>query len=114
MKKTIKDELINFLIDTCKTNEEIKKHCDEIIRKKQHELMLNPKINIIKSKSATSDNYYLYVRLLLPIGINKYKDLRGYVGKLTNFPNGTKDKGAHKIGVEVIKDRIKEYLEENK
>jgi hypothetical protein len=114
MKKTIKDELINFLIDSCKTNEEIKKYCDEFVKKKQHELMLNPKINILKTIKEPSGKYYLNVRLFLPISLNETKDLRGYIGPMDNFPNGTKDKGAHKIGVEVIKGRIKEYLEENK
>lgn len=113
MKKTIKDELIEYLIESCKTNEEIKKHCESIIRKKQHELMLNPKIYIVKVKVNNTDREYLNARLFLPIGIDKTKELRTYIGPIGDFPNGIKDTTAIKIGMESMRKRIKNFIEEN-
>ena len=109
---TIKNELLKVLVESYKTNEEIKKHCDEVIKKKQNEMMLNPVINIQKWKSPENDNYYLYSRSRIPIGVEKYKTLKGYIGKLSDFPNGTKDVDAYKIGQDVMRKRIKQYLGE--
>lgn len=110
MIRTIKDELINFLIDTCKTNEEIKKHCDDIIRKKQHEMMLNPKVYIAKTKDPKTDLYYLNCKIFLPIGINKTKEVKVYIGKMSDYPNGCNDVNAKRIGEQKMREKLKKML----
>ena len=114
MKNIIKEELINLLIESCKTDVELKKRCDEIIREKQIKIMLNPKVYVAKTKDVKNDRYYLNCKLFLPIGINQSKELKVYIGKLSDFPNGTKDVDAYKLGQDMMRKRIKQYLEEKK
>lgn len=111
MGTKIKNDLIDFLIEKSKTSDEVKKYCDEFVKKKQHELMLNPKINILKTIKESSGKHYLNVRLFLPISLNETKDLRGYIGPMDNFPNGTKDKRAIKIGEDIMRKKIKQFIE---
>lgn len=111
MIRTIKDELINFLIEVSKTNDEIKKHCDDIIKKKQHEMMLNPKVYIAKTKDPKTDLYYLNCKLFLPIGINKTKEVKVYIGKMSDFPKGTNDPIAKKLGTQKMREKLKEMVQ---
>ncbi len=109
--KDIKKELLSYIEKNYTTNNEIKSFCDDVIKKKQLEMMSNPKVYLAKTKDIKTDIYYLNCKLSLPIGLNKFKEIKVYVGKMSNFPNGTKDENAIRIGKNKIKEKIKEIMD---
>jgi hypothetical protein len=62
-------------------------------------------------KSHGGDEKYFNVRCFLPISLTETKELRCYVGNVKNFPNGTEDETAIRIGQESMKKRIKRFIE---
>jgi hypothetical protein len=106
----INSDLVKYLIEKSKTNDEIKKHCDEFIKKKQHEMMLNPKVYVAKTKDPKTDLYYLNCKLFLPIDIDKTKEVKVYIGKMLDFPNGCNDVNAKRIGEQKMREKLKKIL----
>jgi hypothetical protein len=110
IKSEITKELMECLINNYTTNNDIKTFCDEVIKKKQNEIMLNPKVYIAKTKDPKTDIYYLNCKLFLPIGINKTKEVKVYIGKMSDYPNGCQDVNAKKVGVEKMKEKLRGML----
>jgi hypothetical protein len=108
----IQSDLVSFLLEKSRTNDEIKKHCDEFVKLKQHEMMLNPKVYFVIVKSHGGNEKYFNVRCFLPISLTETKELRCYVGNVKDFPNGVQDKTALKIGQDVMRKRIKRFIDE--
>ena len=110
--KDIKKELLSYIEKNYTTNNEIKSFCDDVIRKKQTEMLLDPKIYISKTKDIITHLHYLVCRVHIPISINEKKIIKVYIGRFQDFPNGTKDENAIRIGKNRIKEKIKEIMDD--
>jgi hypothetical protein len=111
IKQEITNELYKFMNDNYNTIDEVKKFCDEIIIKQQNEILQNPKVYVAKTKDPKTDIYYLNCKLFFPISISKRKEVKVYIGKLSDFPNGCNDTTAKKIGKENMKEKLKKIIE---
>ena len=52
-------------------------------------------------------------KTLFPIGINKFREYRYYVGTIADFPEGAKDKRAKLLGEQIIKEKLAEKYKSN-
>jgi hypothetical protein len=110
-RSTISKDLYQFMKDNYHTMDEVKKICDEIVRKKQIEVARHPRVYISKTKDPKTDLYYLNCKIFFPISISEKKEVKVYIGKLSDFPNGTKDLIAKKIGTQKMRTKLKEMVQ---
>lgn len=110
-RSTISKDLYQFMKDNYHTMDEVKKICDEIVRKKQIEVARHPRVYISKTKDIKTDLYYLNCKVFFPISISEKKEVKVYIGKLSDFPNGTKDLIAKKIGTQKMRVKLKEMVQ---
>jgi hypothetical protein len=111
IKQEITNELYKFMNDNYNTIDEVKKFCDEIIIKQQNEILRNPKVYVAKTRDPKTDIYYLNCKLFFPISISERKEVKVYIGKLSDFPKGCNDTTAKKIGKENMKEKLKKIIE---
>jgi hypothetical protein len=111
MKQDITNEIYQFMNDNYNTIDEVKKFCDEVVRKKQHEMLSNPKVYVAKTKDPKTNIYYLNCKLFFPIGISKTKEVKVYIGKLSDFPKGCNDTSAKRIGKEKMRKKLSEMVQ---
>lgn len=109
-QSTISKDLFQYMKDNYHTMDEVKKICDDIIKKKQHEMMLNPRVYIAKTKDPKTDLYYLNCKVFFPFSISEKKEVKVYIGKMSDFPKGTKDPNAQKIGKQKMREKLKKML----
>ena len=110
-QSTITKELYQFMKDNYHTMGEVKKICDEVVRKKQIEVSRHPRVYIAKTKDPKTDLYYLNGKVFFPTSISEKKEVKIYIGKLSDFPLGTKDPIAKKIGTQKMRVKLKEMVQ---
>ena len=110
-QSTISKDLYQYMKDNYQTSGEVKKICDEVVRKKQIEVTRHPRVYIAKTKDPKTDLYYLNCKVFFPISISEKKEVKVYIGKMSDFPNGTKDLLAKKIGTQKMREKLKEMVQ---
>ena len=110
-QSTISKDLYRYMKENYQTIGEVKKICDEIVRKKQIEVTRHPRVYVAKTKDPKTDLYYLNCKVFFPISISERKEVKVYIGKMSDFPNGTKDLLAKKIGTQKMKEKLKEMVQ---
>ena len=82
----------------------------EILRLKQLKKINNPKVGLLLLciTKFKEKHYYLGGRCTIRMSDGKLKDIRVYVGTLSNFPDGIKNKTALAIAQQKIEKRLKE------
>jgi hypothetical protein len=110
-QSTISKDLYQYMKDNYQTIDEVKKICDEVVRKKQIEVTRHPRVYIAKTKDPKTDLYYLNCKVFFPISISKRKEVKVYIGKMSDFPKGTKDPLAKKIGTQKMREKLKEMVQ---
>jgi esterase/lipase len=109
-QSTITKELYQYMKDNYHTIDEVKKICDEVVRKKQLEVVSHPRVYIAKTKDPKTDLYYLNCKVFFPISISEKKEVKVYIGRMSDFPLGTKDPNVKKIGTQKMKEKLKEMI----
>jgi hypothetical protein len=110
MKKQIKEKLLNHIIDNYNKSSEIKNFCDNVISSIQKDAINNPTVYLAKTKDIKTGNYYLVGKTYLPLSVSEIKEIKIYVGKLKDFPKGTKDESGMLIAKRKIREKIKSHL----
>jgi hypothetical protein len=107
----VKREMLKFMLDNYNKSIEIKNVCDNALREAQKEHLENPSVYMSVMKRADNPNLkYVTAKTLFPVAINKFKEYRYYVGTLSDFPLGAKDKRAKLLGEQIIKENlVKKY-----
>lgn len=70
----------------------ITKLCDDIVLEEQKQMIKNPKIYMSATKNwHKKEQVFLMAKCNFPIGVNKTKEIRVYLGRIEQYPNGIKD-----------------------
>jgi hypothetical protein len=115
-KNKIKVDVLNFMVENYDRSIEIKEFCDKVLIDTQNEFIKNPPIYMTLLKDTRSDieiKYSLTAKTFFPISINKTKEIRIYVGRLDEYPNGTKDVRGKVLGRKLMIERLKRELNNN-
>ena len=114
MMPKLKRELINYMLENYDKSIEIKEFCDKILQEQQIEFIKNPSVYIAVLKRQDNPSLkYVTAKTLFPIGINKFREYRYYVGTLNDFPAGAKDKRAKLLGEKIVKEKLAEKYKSN-
>ena len=108
-KTKIKSEILKYMVDNYNKSNGIKKFCDKLLIDVQKEFVKDPPVYMTILKDTRSDveeRYYLTAKTMFPVGINKTKEIRLYVGTLEEFPNGTKDVRGKIVGKRKLIERL--------
>ena len=109
----IKNELLNYMINNYNNSVEIKTFCDTMLAEVQKKFIRNPSVYLSMNKDTRNENRrYLTAKTLFPVGINKVKEIRIYVGTIDEYPNGTKDEQGKIVAKRKLIERLAEILKE--
>lgn len=112
-KTKIKSEVLNFIDNNYNKSLDIKKFCDNLLVEIQKEFIVDPPMYMTLLEDKRSDvevKYTLTAKTHFPIGINKTKEIRIYVGRIDEFPKGTKDERGKVIGKMKLIERLKREI----
>lgn len=110
-KMKIKNELLNYMFNNYNNSVEIKNFCDSMLVEVQKEFIKNPSVYLSMNKDTRNENRrYLTAKTLFPIGVNKVKELRVYVGTIDEYPNGSKDEQGKIVGKRKLIEKLNELL----
>ena len=110
-KMKIKNELLNYMINNYNNSVEIKSFCDNMLVEVQKEFIKDPSVYLSMNKDTRNENRrYLTAKTLFPIGVNKVKEIRVYVGTIDDYPNGTKDIKGKFVGKRKLIEKLNEII----
>jgi hypothetical protein len=108
--KLIKEKLLTYMIDNYNTSIDIKTFCDKLLFSIQKDMVNNTIVYVAKYKDKKTDKTYLTGKAFFPVGIDKLKEIKVYVGAIDDFPNGTRDESAKLIAKRKISKKMRELI----
>lgn len=109
MKKEIKEEVMRYLVKHQATDKHLEEICNTVLDKVRKDMIKNPKPYLTKTTDKHG-NSYLHAKVFWPTSLLETKELKIHVGKMTDFPDGAKDRRAYEESKRIMKERLRREL----
>ena len=108
-KTNITRQLVQYMLDNRDKSIEIKEFANNLLLETQRDHISDPGVYLcVGTRLGYPERKYLWAKTKFPVELNKYKWIRVYIGTLTEYPLGSKDKSAKILGKQLLIEKLKE------